>query len=50
MTASYAVLYDDTGTASSSQILAIYDFGGSQTANNDTFTISADAEGAVQIS
>lgn len=50
LTAAYAVLYDDTGTAGTSRILAIFDFGGSQTATNDTFTVSADAEGAVQIS
>lgn len=50
ISAAYAVLYDDTGGTSTSQILAIFDFGGTQTANNDTFTLSPDSEGAVQIS
>lgn len=50
LTAAYAVLYDDTGTPGDSQILAIYDFGGDQTASNDTFTVAANSEGAVQIS
>lgn len=49
LTASYAVIYDDTGTPGTSRILAIFDFGGSQTATNDNFTVSPDAEGAVQI-
>jgi len=50
LTASYAVLYDDTATNTTSQILAIYDFSGSQTATDANFTISADAtDGAVGI-
>lgn len=49
LAAAYAVLYDDTGTASSSTIWAIYDFGGLQTADDDIFRVSSDTEGAFQL-
>lgn len=51
LSAQYAVLYDDTGTASTSQILAIEDFGSEQTANDANFTVrDDDQDGGVTIS
>lgn len=52
LSAAYAVLYDDTGTASTSRIIAVYELnnGNSLTATNAPFTVEDDpADGGVGI-
>ena len=49
ITARYAVLYKDTGTPSTSPILAIYDFGSDQTTNNVEFKITWGANGLIRV-
>lgn len=48
-TARYGVLYDDTGTPSTSRIWAIYDFGADKTVDGGTFTFTVNSEGLVNI-
>lgn len=49
-TARYAVLYKDTGTASTSPLLGYVNFGGDQTVTSGTFTITWDTtDGALKI-
>lgn len=50
LSASGAVFYVDTGTASTSPILAVWDFGGEQTATNAPFTVNIDSSGIVRLS
>jgi hypothetical protein len=46
-TARYAIVYKDTGTASTSPVLGYVDFGGDQTVNAATFSIVWDATAGV---
>jgi hypothetical protein len=48
-TARRAVVYKDTGTASTSPLLGYVDFGGDQTVSSGTFTIQWDATGVLKI-
>lgn len=48
-TARIAVVYKDTGTASTSPLLGYVDFGGDQTVNAANFTIVWDATGVLKI-
>ena len=45
VTARYGVLYKDTGTASTSPIVVIYDFTTDQTSTAGTFTIAVNSSG-----
>ena len=45
ITARYAVIYDDTGTASTSVLLGYVDFGQDMASSNGTFQITWDAAG-----
>lgn len=47
--ASYAVIYQDTGTASTSTIVAILDFGGQKSSDNGDFTVSFGADGIAKL-
>jgi hypothetical protein len=47
-TARYAIVYKDTGTASTSPLLGYVDFGGDQTVTGATFTIVWDADGVLK--
>lgn len=49
LSADGAVVYHDTGTASSSPLLGYVDFEQTVTATNDTFTISWSADGVLYI-
>ena len=49
ITASYAVVYKDTGSASTSNIVCIFDFGGSKSSDNGDFTVSFGSEGILNI-
>jgi hypothetical protein len=48
-TARYAVVYKDTGTASTSPVLGYVDFGGDETVSSGTFNITWDATGVLKI-
>jgi len=48
-TARYAVLYDDTGTPSTSRIWAIYDLGADKIADGGSFTLTINSEGLINI-
>jgi hypothetical protein len=48
--ARYGVLYKSTGTASTSPILGIYDFGSDQSVSGGTFTVQFSANGCYRIS
>jgi len=45
ITAAYAVLYKDSGTPSTSYLIALFDLGGDKTTSGTTFTISWHANG-----
>jgi len=47
ISAYYAVIYKDTGNASTSPIIGIIDFGGEKSSDNGDFTIDWDTEGIV---
>jgi hypothetical protein len=49
ITARYAVIYDSTGTASTSALIGYVDFGSDQSSTNGNFTITWDATGIVRI-
>jgi len=49
ITARYAVIYDSTGTASTSTLIGYVDFGSDQASTNGNFTITWDATGIVRI-
>jgi hypothetical protein len=49
ITARYAVIYDSTGTASTSALIGYVDFGSDQASTNGNFTITWDATGIVRI-
>jgi hypothetical protein len=48
-TARYAVLYDDTNTASTSRIWAIYDLGANKVVDGGTFLLTVNSEGLINI-
>lgn len=48
-TARYAVVYKDTGTASTSPLMGLVDFGGDQTVNAATFQITWAADGVLKV-
>jgi hypothetical protein len=50
ITARYAVIYKDTGTASTSPLLGYVDFGGDQSVTAGTLTVQWDATGVLKIS
>ncbi len=50
ITARYAVIYKDTGVASTSALAGYIDFGSDQSSVNATFTIAWAAEGIVNLS
>ena len=49
ITARYAVVYDATGTASTSALIGYVDFGSDQSSTNGNFTITWDSTGIVRI-
>lgn len=49
ITARYAVLYKDTGTPSTSKLIALYDFGSDKISSAGNFTFQANAEGYVNL-
>lgn len=49
ITARYAVVYDSTGTASTSTLIGYVDFGSDQSSTNGNFTITWDSTGIVRI-
>lgn len=49
ITARYAVVYDSTGTASTSALIGFVDFGSDQSSTNGNFTITWDSTGIVRI-
>jgi hypothetical protein len=49
ITARYAVIYDATGTASTSTLIGYIDFGSDQSSTNGNFTITYDSTGIVRI-
>lgn len=49
ITAAAAVLYKDTGTPSSSTLIAYFDFGGNQVSSNGNFTLQWAAEGIINL-
>jgi hypothetical protein len=49
LTARYAVIYDSTGTASTSALIGYVDFGSDQSSTNGNFTITWDSTGIVRI-
>lgn len=49
ITARYAVIYADTGTASTSPLIGYVDFGSDQSSSSGNFTITWDATGIVKI-
>lgn len=49
LTAAFAVVYKDTGTAGTSPLLGWVDFEGDVTATNDTFTVTWDATGVLKM-
>lgn len=49
ITARYAVIYDSTGTSSTSVLLGYIDFGQDESSSNGTFTISYNASGIFEI-
>lgn len=48
-TTRYAVVYKDTGTASTSPLLGYVDFGGDQTVSGATFGITFDSTGVLKV-
>lgn len=49
ITARYAVVYDSTGTSSTSALIGFVDFGSDQSSTNGNFTITWDSTGIVRI-
>lgn len=49
ITARYAIFYKDTGTASTSPLIAYADFGGNISSTNGTFTVVLNASGLATI-
>ena len=49
ITARYAVVYDSTGTSSTSALIGYVDFGSDQSSTNGNFTITWDATGIVRV-
>lgn len=49
ITARYAVIYDSTGTSSTSPLIGYVDFGSDQSSTNGNFTITWDSTGIVRI-
>lgn len=49
ITARYAAIYKDTGTPSTSPIIAVIDFGSNQASTGGTFTITFAAEGILNL-
>jgi hypothetical protein len=49
ITARYAVLYKDTGTPSTSKLIALYDFGSDKVSSAGNFTFQANAEGYINL-
>lgn len=49
ITARYAVIYKSTGTASTSPLICLIDFGSNQTSTAGTFTITFAAEGIINL-
>jgi len=49
ITARYAVIYKDTGTPSTSPLLACVDFGSNYASSNGNFTIQWDATGIIRV-
>jgi hypothetical protein len=49
ITARYAVVYDATGTSSTSALIGYVDFGSDQSSTNGNFTITWDSTGIVRI-
>lgn len=49
ITARYAAIYKDTGTASTSPVICVIDFGSNQTSTAGTFTITFAAEGILNL-
>ena len=49
ITASHAVIYDDTPTSPADPLICSIDFGGSQSSSNGNFTIQWAAEGIINI-
>lgn len=47
--ARYAVLYDNTGTPSTSRIWAIYDLGATKTSDGGSFTLTVNSEGLINV-
>ena len=47
-TARYAIVYKDTGTASTSPLMGYIDFGGDQSVSSGTFSIVYDATGVLK--
>lgn len=49
ITARYAVMYHSTSQASTSDLVAVYDFGADKSSTNGDFTLSFNAEGAINL-
>jgi hypothetical protein len=49
ITARYAVIYDSTGTSTTSALLGYVDFGADQSSSSGNFTITWDANGILKI-
>lgn len=49
ITARYAAVYKDTGTASTSVLIAIFDFGSDKSSSNGNFTLQWNANGILAI-
>lgn len=49
ITARYGVIYKDTGTPSTSPIIAVIDFGSNQSSSAGTFAITWNAEGIINL-
>lgn len=49
ITARYAVIYKSTGTATTSPIVCVIDFGSNQSSSNGTFSIAFAAEGIINL-
>lgn len=49
LTADGAILYKDSGTASTSPVIRYFDFGGDETTEDGDFTVQFNAEGVVQL-
>lgn len=50
ISADFGVLYKDTGTPSTSPIVAIYDFGGTISCTTGTFSVTVNTNGLIRLS